>query len=268
MGDMSYDHYSDFRVAISDGIATLAFGRPDILNALSPETMRQMQRLWVQLDDDPAVKVIILTGVGDKFSVGADYGAMKSGPWRDPFDGDTFAEAMRRVDDQLKVRVPIIAAVNGDVIGGGATIALLCDLVIMDETARIGDPHVRAGAVAGDGGCAIWTMLCGPLRAKEYLMTGDLLTAREAERIGLVNRVVAQGTAYEEAMRVARRFADDLPPVAVKWTKYAINKTIRDSLASSFDVSLALELLSFMTEDRAEAVASFLEKRKGNFVGR
>jgi enoyl-CoA hydratase len=266
---MSYDEFSDFSVAISDGIATLAFDRPDIRNAISPETMRQMQRLWVRLDEDPAVKAIILTGNGAKFSVGGDFGAMKSGPWHNPFEGDTFAEATRRVDDQLRVRVPVIAAVNGDVIGGGATIALLCDLVIMDETARIGDPHVRAGAVAGDGGCAIWMALCGPLRAKEYLMTGDLLTAAEAERIGLVNRVVAQGTVYEEAVKFARRFADgDLPPLAVKWTKYAINKMIRESLASSFDVSLALELLSFLSEDRAEAVASFLEKRKGHFAGR
>jgi enoyl-CoA hydratase len=267
---MSYSEFSDFSVTVSNGIATLAFNRPEIRNALSPETMRQMQRLWVRLDEDAEVKAIILTGTGTKFSVGADYAVMadKTGPWRDPFAGDTFAEAMRRVEDQLRVRVPVIAAINGDVIGGGATIALLCDVVIMDETSRIGDPHVRAGAVAGDGGCAIWTMLVGPLRAKEYLMTGDLLTAHEAERVGLVNRVVAEGTAYDEALRMARRFADDLPPVAVKWTKYSMNKMIRQSLATSFDVSLALELLSFLSEDREEAVTSFLEKRKGNFTGR
>jgi enoyl-CoA hydratase len=265
--DMAYTGYSEFNVEVKEGIGTLKFNRPEILNAVSPETMRQMSHLWPELDADPEVKAIILTGEGRKFSVGADYKAMESGPWQDPFAADTFAEATRRVRAQLDVRVPVIAAINGDVIGGGATIALMCDIILMEESARIGDPHVRAGAVAGDGGAVLWPLLCGPLLAKEFLMTGDLMSAERAERIGLVNRVVPDGTSYDEAVALARRFVTELPPVAVKWTKYSVNQLIRANMNVAFDLSLAFELLSFVTDDRKEAIAAFLEKRKGNFTG-
>src|SRR5439155_11266524 len=172
---------------------------------------------------------------------------------------------LRRMQGQLALRVPLIAAVNGDAVGGAATVALLCDAVIMDERARIGDPHVRAGVPAGDGGNIIWTMLVGPIRAKQYLMTGDLLTAQEAERIGLVSEIVPEGTAYDRAMALARRYRDDLAPYAVKWTKYSVNKMIRQLMNESFEAVLALELAAFLSEDRKEAINAFIEKRAPKF---
>lgn len=265
---MGYADYSEFKVEVADGIGTLRFNRPDILNAMSPVMMKQLDDLWTKLDADPAVKAIILTGEGSKFSAGAYYPAMENGPWQNPFEADTFGSGIHRVHAQLDVRVPVIAAVNGDAVGGGATIALLCDIVIMEQSARIGDPHVRSGAVAGDGGAVLWPLLCGPLVAKEFLMTGDLMSAERAERLGLANRLVPDGTSYAEAVALARRFVTDLPPVAVNWTKYSINKLIRDNMNAAFDLSLALELLSFGTDDRKEAIAAFIEKRKGNYTGR
>lgn len=264
-----YDGYSQIAVNIEDRIATLKFNRPEILNAMSHATMDELSRAWLQLDQDAGVAAVILTGAGKKFSAGADYQAIKSGDsWANPFDRDPFAHVLRRMQGQLSLRVPLIAAVNGDAIGGAATVALLCDAVIMDETARIGDPHVRAGVPAGDGGNIIWTLLVGPIRAKHYLMTGDLLSAVEAERIGLVSEVVPEGTAYDRAMVLARRYRDDLAPLAVKWTKYSVNKIIRQWMNESFESALALELVAFLSEDRKEAIDAFLEKRPPKFQGR
>jgi enoyl-CoA hydratase len=228
----------------------------------------ELGRVWVELDGDPEVKAVILTGAGDKFSVGGDFRAMRDGAWASPFDSDSFGKVPKKIEALLSLRVPVIAAVNGDVVGGAATWVLLCDMVIMAESARIGDPHVRSGAVAGDGGSIIWPLICGPLRAKQYLMTGDLMVAREAERIGLATKVVTDGTAYAEAVKQARRFVDERAPLAVRWTKYSINKLIRQQMLSALDVSLALELITFMSEDRKEAIASFLEKRRPTFKGR
>ena len=161
---------------------------------------------------------------------------------------------------------PIIAAVNGDAVGLGATVALFCDVIIASETARIGDPHVRVGLVAGDGGAIIWPALVGVAKAKEFLMTGDLIPAREAERIGLVNKVVLPGEVLSSATDMARRLASGAT-WAIRWTKFSINKQLRAQMNMILDTSLALESLTFLSEDHKEAVAAFLEKRRPNFKG-
>jgi enoyl-CoA hydratase len=166
----------------------------------------------------------------------------------------------------LEVEAPIVAAVNGDAVGLGATLALFCDVIFIARNARIGDPHVRVGLVAGDGGAVIWPLLCGVARAKQYLMTGDLLTAEEAERIGLVNKVVPEGKALEEALHFATRLAKG-PIKAIKWTKYSVNKIVKEYANLVLDTSLSLEGLTFLTEDHKEAVAAFLEKRQPSFRG-
>jgi enoyl-CoA hydratase len=181
-------------------------------------------------------------------------------------------EALRRdakqlIWDLLDVEVPIVAAVNGPAMGLGASIALLCDVIFMADTAVIGDPHVRVGIVAGDGGAAIWPLAVGPARAKQYLLTGDPLTAAEAERIGLVNRVVPAADLDREAMAFAARLAAGAP-LAVRYTKLAVNKLVKDALNVAFDTSTALELVTFQSEDHVEALAALREKRKPTFKGR
>jgi enoyl-CoA hydratase len=151
--------------------------------------------------------------------------------------------------------------------GLGASIALLCDVILMADTATIGDPHVRVGLVAGDGGVAIWPLALGPARAKQYLLTGDPLTAAEAERIGLVNRVVPAAALDAEASALATRLAAGAP-LAVRYTKLAVNKLVKDALNIAFDTSTALELVTFQSEDHQEALAAIRERRVPTFKGR
>jgi enoyl-CoA hydratase len=155
---------------------------------------------------------------------------------------------------------------NGVASGLGATIALFCDIIIAAKTARIGDPHVRVGIVAGDGGCVIWPLLVGPARAKEYLLTGDLVNAEEAERIGLINRVVAPEELYPTALALAQRLAAGAPK-AIGWTKLSVNRWLKEGLNLIMDASLGLEWITFGTEDHREAVDAFLEKREPKYKG-
>ncbi|MFM8410549.1 MAG: enoyl-CoA hydratase-related protein, partial [Alphaproteobacteria bacterium] len=144
---------------------------------------------------------------------------------------------------------------------------LLCDVVFAAEGATIADPHVRVGLVAGDGGVAIWPLVLGPARAKQYLLTGDPLDAREAERIGLVNFVVPPAELDERATAWARKLAAGAP-LAVRYTKLAVNKLVKDALNVAFDASTALELVTLRSEDHAEALAAIREKRAPRFTGR
>ena len=175
--------------------------------------------------------------------------------------------ARRMIQNMLEVNQPIIAALNGDAVGLGATIALFCDIIIAAENARIGDTHVRVGLVAGDGGAVIWPLLVGVHRAKELLMTGRLISATEAERIGLINRVVPQGEALAAAHELAEELANG-PALAIRWTKASVNKLIRERMNLILDTSLAFEALTVTTEDHREAAQAWMEKRKPDFQGR
>ena len=169
--------------------------------------------------------------------------------------------------DLLEVQQPIIAAVNGPATGLGATLALFSDVIFAADNARIGDPHVRIGVVAGDGGAVIWPWLVGAARAKEFLLTGDLLTAAEAERIGLINRVVPADELMATALTLAQRLAAG-PMQAIRGTKVSVNKILRDTVNLVLDTSLALEKQCFATADHREAIQAFVEKREPRFTGR
>ena len=176
-------------------------------------------------------------------------------------------DARQLLYDLLDVQLPIVAALNGPAVGLGASIALLCDVIFMADTATIADPHVRVGVVAGDGGTVIWPLVLGPARAKQYLLTGDPVTASEAERLGLVNRVVAPDALQDEALAFARRLADGAP-LALRYTKLAINQTLKQAATVAFDVATALEIVTFQSDDHREALAALREKRKPKFEGR
>jgi len=259
-----YNRSKFITIEQDEGVATITLNRPDRLNAISDHMQQILGELFLELDSDPEIRAMVITGAGRAFCAGGDIGEMKDPQRRDPakkqFESPT-RTPRRLLLNMLEVEAPIIAGVNGDAMGLGASIALLCDVIIAAENARVGDPHVRVGLAAGDGSAVIWSMLCGVARAKQYLMTGDLLPAREAERIGLVNTVVQEGQAYEEAMKFARRLAKG-PVQAIKWTKYSVNKLIKDQMNLTLDTSLALEWLTFHTDEHREAVRRFFEKRK------
>jgi enoyl-CoA hydratase/carnithine racemase len=169
--------------------------------------------------------------------------------------------------NMLEVEAPIVVAMNGDAVGFGATLALFGDIVVAADSARIGDTHVRVGLVAGDGGAVMWPLLVGVHRAKEHLMMGDLISATEAERIGLVNYAVPKDDVLPRAREMAQKLADG-PTWAIRWTKASINKLVRERMNLILDSSLAFEALSSGTEDMREAARAFMEKRKPEFSGR
>ncbi len=235
------------------------------LNVVDDDMHRELARLFRELKRERTARAVLLTGRGKAFSAGGDFG------WFPALQNPAKLEETRRdgkqlVWDLLDVELPIVAALNGPAIGLGASIALLCDVIFMADTAVIADPHVRVGVVAGDGGAAIWPLLLGPARAKQYLMTGDALKADEAERIGLVNRVVPAAELDAVAMAFAVRLAAGAP-LAVQFTKQAVNKLVKDALNTAFDTSMALEMLTFRSEDHREALDALREKRPPSFKG-
>jgi len=262
----AYNRSKSVIVEQREGVATITLNRPDRLNAIDDDMHQTLEELFIEMDTDLKIRAIVITGAGRAFCSGGDVKDMEKHQ-REPAQIREFAptrHSRHLLRNMLECETPIIAAINGDAAGLGASIALLCDVIFAAENARIGDTHVRVGLAAGDGSAVIWTMLCGVARAKQYLMTGDLISAREAERIGLVNVVVAQGKAYEEAWNFARRLADG-PIQAIKWTKYSVNKLIKDQMNLTLDTSLALESLTFLTDDHREASRAFVEKRQPIF---
>lgn len=245
------------------GLLTVTFNRPDQLNAVNAGLHTEMSAMFSDIARDPSVRAVVVTGAGRAFCAGGDL------DWFQSMDGVSldrlFVEARRLIIDMLEVPQPIIAAVNGPATGLGATIALFCDIVYASEDAKIADTHVRAGIGAGDGGAIIWPWLVGMARAKEYLFTGDSLTATEAERIGLVNRVTSREELLGVATAMGRRLADG-PQLAVRATKASLNKILRETANLNLDTSLAMEKECFHSAEHRECVQAFLEKRKPVFA--
>lgn len=266
MGDR-YE-FTYFRTELrGNGVLWVTLDRPDRRNAVNPDMHDEIVPLFRAIADDGEVRAVVLTGAGDKaFCVGADFAGMQ-----DKLDGgyeDGYPELMLGssavVRAQLAVPQPMIAAINGDALGLGATLALFCDITLIAEGARIGDPHVHAGLVAGDGGTVLWPLLLGLNRGKEFLMTGDLMTAAEAHGYGLVNHVHAADELASAADTLASRIAAG-PAIAVQFNKRLANAELVDRVNRVLDASLAMEAVTFGTADHREAVRAFLGKRAPRF---
>ncbi|MFZ0887626.1 MAG: enoyl-CoA hydratase-related protein [Candidatus Binataceae bacterium] len=264
-----YSRYACIAVQIDRKLATVTLNRPDSLNAVNPELHRELERIWIDLADDSGINAIVLTGAGRAFCAGGDVKGMASraggggGPSRMMF---TPSGARRIIQNMLDVEQPIIGAINGDAVGLGATLALLCDVIVASEKARFADTHVKVGIVAGDGGAVIWPLLIGPARAKEFLMRGNFINGAEAARIGMVNYAVAGDQVMAKATEIARELADG-PTWAIRWSKLAVNKWLKEQTNLILDASLAYEMLSFNTDDHREAARAFVEKRKPVYKG-
>ena len=265
--DLASARFDTLEVEMMGAVARVTIAHPHSdLNAVDDDLHRDLSTLFGLLRRETEARAAVLTGRGKAFSAGGDYS------WFPTLDSpgrlhDLRRDARQLIWDLVDIEIPLVAAINGPAVGLGASIALLCDVIMMADTATIADPHVRVGIVAGDGGTAIWPLLVGPARAKEYLLTGDAISASEAERIGLVNRVVAAGSLQAEALTLAERLAAG-PPLAIQYTKGAVNKLVKDALSSSFDFAMAHELITFMSEDHKEALAAIREKRQPHFRGR
>jgi enoyl-CoA hydratase/carnithine racemase len=246
-------------------VATIDHPR-SALNAVDATLHHDLGALFRAAKQESRARAMVLTGAGRAFSAGGDMA------W---FPELRTAERLHRLRreakqliwDLLDVEVPIVCGVNGHAVGLGASVALLCDVVVMAEQATIADPHVQVGLVAGDGGAAVWPLLVGPLAAKRHLLLGAPLTATEAARWG----VAAEVCPAAEVDAVVRSWATRLaaqPPLAVQGTKLAVNAQLKQALLASFDVSAALELVCFTSDDHVEAVDAFVEHRTPEFHGR
>lgn len=261
---MDYSQFADrnLRIEIEEQVAVLTLDRADKRNAIDYPLHSALEEALARLSHDAAVAAIILTGAGTTFCAGGDV----KGFYPEEVGPMTTIRTRSLIQTMAQCEAPLIAAVNGVAAGLGATIALMCDVIYMADSARIGDTHVNMGLVAGDGGAVIWPLLVGPHRAKELLMAGTLVTAAEADCIGLVNRVVAADDLMPTARAYARLLAGKARP-AVRWTKMLVNQAIQQNLNATLALGLATEQLSSHTDDQKEAMAAFFEKRQPRFKG-
>lgn len=263
--------YHTLTLARDHGIATLTFNRPDLRNALDEDAQAELICALAAIATDRSIHAVVLTGAGRAFSAGGDINSMAGAKTdmaeRARIAFETVRTAKAVVMALLTLPQPLIAALNGDAIGLGATLALAADIVVMDPSARIGDPHVKLGMVAGDGGAVLWPALIGPARAKELLLRGTLVTAETAKVNALISHVSDEGGALTLAQSLATELAA-LPPLAAQWTKQVMNKPILAQMELVFDAGIAFEALSFLSDDHREAVAAFSARRPARFSGR
>lgn len=244
-------------------IAIVTLNRPDDGNMITRPMHREFEDVTYQLIYDREVRAVIITGAGRDFCAGPQPEHLleraATGYNTAAVCKELTRSAMRLGENMLNIRAPIISAVNGRAHSLGATIALFGDVVIAADNAEFRDDHVVQGNVAGDGGACMWPLLIGPARAKQYLMTGDILTAEEAERIGLINRVVPAAKLMSEALAFAERLAAG-PPLAIQWTKLAVNKYIKFVLHEVGDLGIAWEFHTIRSEDHLTAMRAIVNK--------
>ncbi|MBL4807865.1 MAG: enoyl-CoA hydratase/isomerase family protein [Rhodobacteraceae bacterium] len=241
-------------------VLEVTLNRPDRLNAVDELMHTELARLFVDVSNDPECDIVVLTGAGRAFSSGGDIDWMQKMIDNPESFEKTGREAKQIVFSLLDCEKPVIAKLNGHATGLGATIALFCDVIFAADHAKIGDPHVSVGFVAGDGGAVIWPQLIGYARAKEFLMTGDLMAASQAAQMGLINHVVPADDLDECVAQFADRLAGGATK-AIRWTKMSVNIGLRQLAHSIMDASLAYEALSNIGADHQEAVNAFREKR-------
>ncbi len=246
-----------------EGVLLITIDRPAAMNATDAALHRALSRIWMDVDDDPDTRVVVITGKGKAFSAGGDLA------WIETMVGNyagmqaAFREAGDIVYGMTRCTKIIISAINGVAVGAGLAVALMADISLMAEEAKITDGHIRLGVAAGDHANIIWPLLCGLAKAKYYLLTADFIDGVTADRIGLVSRAVPGAALMEEALRVAHKIATG-PQDATRLTKRAPNLWMNQA-APAFDASLAFEMLNFMGPDAAEGVAALRDRRPPRF---
>ncbi len=249
-----------------DGIAFITFNRPKVLNALNRKTVEELRDALVDARDDAAVRVVILTGAGEKsFVAGADISELAQ---RTPVDGKDFSLFGQGVFQLLEtLGKPSICAINGFALGGGCELALSCSIRVASKNAKLGQPEVKLGIIPGYGGSQRLARLCGKGVAHELCLTGEMITAEEAQRIGLVNRIYEPAELLPAAEAMAKKIIANAP-LAVKYTMEAIERGMEIPQEEGLFLEATLFGLSCATEDMREGTKAFLEKRPAKFEGK
>ena len=245
------------------GVLWMTLDRPEAKNATTAAMHRGLSRVWDDINDDAETRVVVVTGAGEAFSAGGDL------DWIAGFAGDPVEvqQVMREAGDlvyrMLRCEKIIVSAINGAAVGAGLAVALMADISLIAEDAKITDGHTRIGVGAGDHAVICWPLLCGMAKAKYYLLTADFIDGRTADRIGLVSRAVPRAELLEEATKVANKLATG-PQAALQLTKRSLNLWMSQA-APAFDASLGFEMLGFLGPDAKEGVAAMQARRKPDF---
>jgi enoyl-CoA hydratase len=260
-------NYSDYRHLLfektANGVVLITINRPEAMNATNARLHWELTQVWLTIDADPDARVALITGAGRAFSAGGDLGLVEEMAGNPEAAARTMREASDLVYNLINLDKPVVSAINGAAVGAGLVVALLSDVSIAAENARLTDGHTRLGVVAGDHAAIIWPLLCGMAKARYYLLTSEFLDGKEAERIGLVSLCLPPEQVLPKAREVAQKLAEGSQS-AIRWTKRALNNWLRQA-GPIFDQSLALEMLSFMGPDVREGARAIREKRPPRF---
>ena len=253
--------YQTLIVTVEDSVALIRLNRPDALNALNSALMAELAQALTTADGDDQVRCIVLTGSEKAFAAGADVREMADKSFVDVFTADLFGPEVEAIS---RVRKPIIAAVSGFALGGGCELAMMCDFIIASDTAKFGQPEINLGIVAGMGGTQRLTRFVGKSKSMDMHLTGRFMDAAEAERSGLVSRVVPVSDLMNEALKIAGKIAQK-SSLSVMAVKEAVNLAQNVSLREGLLVERRLFHALFATEDQKEGMAAFVEKRQPKF---
>lgn len=256
--------YETLIVEIEDYTALIRLNRPDALNALNTALMRELAEAVTVADANDKVRCIVITGSEKAFAAGADVKEMAGKSFADVFFDNLFGPEAEAI---MRVRKPIVAAVSGYCLGGGCELAMICDFIIAADTAKFGQPEINLGIVAGMGGTQRLTRLVGKSKSMDMHLTGRFMEAAEAERCGLVSRVVPAKSLIEEALKVAAKIAEK-SMITAMLVKEAVNRAEQTTLAEGLLHERRLFHAAFATEDQKEGMAAFLEKRQPQFRDR
>jgi enoyl-CoA hydratase len=264
MDAMSSGEYSNILVERRGAVGIVTLNRPQALNALNAALIAELGMAFDDLEADPAIGAIVLTGSDKAFAAGADIKEMAEKTYIEAYTQDFITRGWERV---AQCRKPVVAAVAGFALGGGCEVAMMCDIVIAAETARFGQPEIQLGTMPGAGGTQRLPRFIGKAKAMDLCLTGRMMDAAEAERAGLVSRVVAPDRLMPEAIAVAERIGQLSRPVAMM-VKEAVNRAFETTLAEGVRFERRLFHATFATEDQKEGMAAFIAKRKPAFKNR
>lgn len=256
--------YESILTEIDGDVGIITLNRPEALNAFSDQLMDELTDALKKFDANDEIGCLIITGSEKAFAAGADIKAMADKSYMDVFREEFIT---RNWEEASRVRKPVIAAVAGYALGGGCELAMMCDFIIAAENAKFGQPEITIGAMPGAGGTQRLARFIGKSKAMEMCLTGRMMDAEEAERCGLVSRIVPKGELREEAIRVAKQIAGFSRPIAAL-IKESVNRAYETTLSEGVRFERRVFHSAFATEDQKEGMAAFIEKRKPNFKNR